>query len=288
MLSVDRISKEYKADFWAKKNRVLDNVSFTIKENDFVGFLGANGAGKTTSMKIMLGLIEATEGQIEYDPLFAKNRYGFFSKVGYLPERPYFYPNLTGLEFLLYMGGLQGVPRKTVIERAKYWGERLHINFAFDRKIRGYSKGMLQRIGITSTLLHNPKLLIYDEPLSGVDPVGRVEIRDVMVELHKMGKSIFFSSHIVSDIEQVCKRVVVLDKGKLFYKGEINVLLDEHSKTNYSIVATNNTKTISLQVSEKEKDKKILELLNNGASISVVERMKVSLEEIIYNVRSDR
>src|SRR5690606_11152061 len=165
--------------------------------------------------------IAPTAGAIKYGEGGKYNFREFVKKLGYLPERPYFHPDLTGKEFIHYMAQLNDVPKSEIAQRALKWSQRLRIDHALERKLRTYSKGMLQRIGFVSCLIHEPELLILDEPVSGLDPVGRKEIKEVMRELHKEGKTIFFSSHIVSDVEEICHNLVVLDAGKRIYQGSV-------------------------------------------------------------------
>jgi len=173
--------------------------------------------------------ISASAGEVVYAPELGKTFLEIVSNIGYMPERPYFYSNLTGREFLFYMGSLNEVKMPLLRERVSRWGERLQIAHALDRKINNYSKGMLQRLGLVSILLHGPQLLILDEPLSGVDPIGRKEMKAALDEIHKEGKTIFFSSHIVPDIEEICTSVVVLEEGKVRYSGPVDALLGRNS-----------------------------------------------------------
>jgi ABC-2 type transport system ATP-binding protein len=211
MITFNNITKSFKTDFWAKPFKALDCVSFTIREGELTGFLGANGAGKTTSIKIMMKFIWQNAGEVIYSNKLGINQMEIFSNLGFVPERPYFYPHLTGREFLSFAGELCKVTRNDLKTAIDKWGEQFQIAHAIDRKVRGYSKGMLQRLGIISSLIHNPKIIILDEPLSGLDPVGRKEIKDALLDLNKQGKTIFFSSHIVSDVEEISIKVLVVE-----------------------------------------------------------------------------
>lgn len=157
------------------------------------------------------------------------------SNIGYFPEGPYFYPHMTGRQFCLYLGQLQKIRRQEITTRIKYWGERISIAFALDRKIRGYSKGMLQRLGFLSALIHEPKFIILDEPLSGLDPLGRKEFKDILLELNKRDVTIFFSSHILSDVEEICDSLVVIKTGELFYSGNTDHLINSQTSKNYRV-----------------------------------------------------
>lgn len=236
MIELKGISKSFKKDFYSNRFDALNNVSFKINEGDLVGFLGANGAGKTTSLKIILNFIKPDSGQVDYSAKVGGSLNNFLKQLGYLPERPYFHANLTGREFAEYMAKLHDLKRFDYVPEIKRWSQRLGIEHALDRKLQNYSKGMLQRMGFVSCLVHNPTFLILDEPVSGLDPVGRKEIKDVMLELNKLGKTIFFSSHIVSDIEEICNDLIVLDKGKLIYSGEVTSLLEKESKNESEII----------------------------------------------------
>lgn len=194
MIEFCEISKVFNTDLLKKKFQALNNVSFSIPENKIIGFLGANGAGKTTSIKIGMDFIRPTSGTIKYGKSLGGSKKEAFKNIGYLPERPYFYPHLTGRDFCKYLSQLSNVKRTTFNERIDKWAPIFKIDYALDRYINNYSKGMLQRIGFLATIIHNPKLIILDEPLSGLDPIGRKELKDVIVNLYKDGKTVFFSS----------------------------------------------------------------------------------------------
>ncbi len=290
MITFDGISKNFQIDFWGKPFLALDNVSFRIDKGSLVGFLGANGAGKTTLMKILMGFISPDKGSILFDPRKMGNtNKEVISKVGYLPERPYFYPHLSGEEFLMYMGKLNNIKSDILKRLIHEWAERLAIDFALRRKIKEYSKGMLQRLGFISTILHNPSVLIMDEPLSGLDPVGRKELKDAIVDLHKDGKTIFFSSHIVSDIEEICSDIVVLEKGKLFYEGKTDRLIANNTRQRYRIIHGNDSEDTKNEevVSSEQRDEYIRRVIESGDGIYSVNLCKPSLEEIVYRIKKN-
>lgn len=218
------LEKVYKEGFWRTSKLVLKNVSFDVPKGQIFGFLGANGAGKTTSIKVALGLQSATRGKVEIFGESVENAHSR-SRIGFLPERPYFHLNLAADEFLDFHRRLYGTPipgknRPTNQELLKLVG----LPDVGEKLLRNFSKGMLQRIGLAQSLINDPDLVILDEPMSGLDPVGRREVRNLMVELNRMGKTVFFSSHILADIESICQRIAFLEKGELKYCGKIEDL----------------------------------------------------------------
>jgi len=302
MLKFDRVTKTFKEDFWKDKKVVLNQFSFNLTEGSLCGFLGANGAGKTTSIKAMLGFIDIDSGEIHFSKSMGNNRQQIKSNIGYFPERPYFYPHMTGREFCTYLGQLQNVANNELKKNIDHWSERLNISFALDKKINFYSKGMLQRLGFVSALIHSPKLIILDEPLSGLDPIGRREFKNIMVDLHKDGKTVFFSSHIVSDVEEVCDSLVVIKDGQQFYEGKTMDLMNKHSKDQFEIAFSTNIqleevkrKVPSLEVKMSQENhysglielKDKMSLLNysieNQINLLEFKKVKSSLEEIIYS-----
>jgi ABC-2 type transport system ATP-binding protein len=285
MLEFIDISKKFDADIFSSSFLALDEISFKVKKGAIVGFLGANGAGKTTSLKIAMDFIPATSGKVQWDEELGNNFDQVKSNLGFLPERPYFYPHLTGRELCIFLGGLNGLTKKIIEERVEKWAPRFSIDFALDRKINNYSKGMLQRLGFLVTLLHDPKFIILDEPLSGLDPIGRKDLKQVITEVNKEGKTVFFSSHIVSDVEEVCSDVIFIQKGKLIYQGKILDLIEKNKSRYSEIKYIESDKISTIRVEEESKQKVIEKLLNENNKIISVENEKLSLEEIIYEVR---
>lgn len=302
MLEVTGVTKIFRSDLLKSPFVALDDVSFKIPSGSMVGFLGANGAGKTTSIKIILDFIRADKGKIEFIPQLKNDRGGIrFDRIGYLPERPYFYPHLTGFEFASFMGELSGMGRKDVKAEITKLAPRFHIEHALNRPLRTYSKGMLQRMGFLVTILHRPELVILDEPLSGLDPVGRLEMKEIMLDLRKAGKTVFFSSHIVPDVEEICDRVIFLRLGKLIYDGSVDRLMKENLRQSFWITLPSsfeksetaiirseklNEELTRWEVAAENKDKFILEVARGGISIQGVSQDRPSLEEIFYHIRS--
>ena len=233
---VDRLTKTYKPAWpWEKPVTVLSNVSLSVTQGEIFGFLGHNGAGKTTTMKILLGLLRSTSGRVELLGSLADN-VAVRSRIGYLPESPYFYDYLTAEEFLCFYGKLAGLARETIQKRIAELLERVSLTEARHMQLRKFSKGMLQRIGLAQALVHDPELVILDEPMSGLDPIGRKEVRDLILGLRDQGKTVFFSTHIISDVEMICDRVGILARGKMLALGRIEDLVKKHAVRSVEIV----------------------------------------------------
>ncbi len=206
-----------------------------VGQGEIFGFLGPNGAGKTTTMKIVLGLMKATSGSVEILGRTAAE-VDIHKKIGYLPESPYFYDYLTAEEFLWFHGRLGGVSKTELQQRIPALLQRVGLTNARCQPLRKFSKGMLQRIGLAQALIHDPELVILDEPMSGLDPVGRKEVRDIILNLRDQGKTVFFSTHIISDVEMICDRVGILAKGKMLAVGRIEDLVSRGSAQSVEVV----------------------------------------------------
>jgi len=217
--------KNYTVGFWRKKQRTgLKPLYLNVEENEVFGFLGPNGAGKTTTIKLLVGLIFPTRGTArilgtDWREPHVKNT------IGFLPEQPYFYDHLTAPELLEYYSALSGVPAAERKRRVGAALERVDLHDVNKLQLRKFSKGMLQRVGIAQAIIHDPKIVILDEPMSGLDPVGRREVRDLIQSLKDEGKTIFFSTHILADAEALCDRVAVIHKGELKGVGVVSELV---------------------------------------------------------------
>ncbi len=227
VLEVTDLKKSYRSPLTRKKVEALNGVSFSIPAGTITGFLGANGAGKTTTIKCLLELAFADAGEVRFfgEKGLSKDSK---SKIGFLPERPYFYDYLTGREFLKFYGQISGrISSADLPARITGLLERVGLSHAGDRPLRSYSKGMLQRIGIAQALIHRPEFIILDEPMTGLDPDGRHEVREIILEVAKQGTAVFFSSHLLPDAETLCERLVILKKGDLIYHGRTDDLMKQ-------------------------------------------------------------
>ena len=225
VLRVENLKKTYKKGWRSSHVQALKGVSFQIDPGTVTGFLGANGAGKTSTIKCIFELSFPDAGEIYY---FGKKGLSneAKTKIGFLPERPYFYEHLTGREFLRFYGQLSlSLKRADLIERVDKLLDRVGLSHAGARPLRGYSKGMLQRIGIAQALIHEPSFIILDEPMTGLDPDGRFEVREIIRQTAAQGTAVFFSSHLLPDAETLCDRLVILKKGDLVFHGATKELL---------------------------------------------------------------
>jgi ABC-2 type transport system ATP-binding protein len=225
VIEVEGLVKSYPAGFWRRRIRVLDDVSFTVGENEVVGFLGANGAGKTTTIKILNRLAFPDAGSVRLFGEPGGVRSASRRRIGFMPEQPYFYEYLTGGEFLGLCGRLNGMGREETRRCSAEMLARVRLSEAGNTAIGKYSKGMMQRLGLAQALLHDPELVILDEPMSGLDPMGRMDVRGIITELKTAGRTVFFSSHIISDVEALCDRVILLDRGKKIAEGKVADLI---------------------------------------------------------------
>lgn len=224
VIDLKDIRRSFKNHFWQRKKTVLEGISFDIREGEVFGFLGPNGAGKTTTIKIITGLIRPDSGSVR---IFGMTPHSLPAKqrIGFLPESPYFYEHLTGYEFLKIHAVLSNLRKHK--EKTCTLLERVGLKDAMHVQLRSYSRGMLQRIGIAQAMIGSPDLLILDEPLTGLDPIGRKEIKDLILEEKSRGTTIFFSSHILPDAEAVCDRIGIVIDGRIREIGDMSTLLSK-------------------------------------------------------------
>lgn len=226
VLRIDNVHKSFPLGLIPKKKEILKGISFEVSPGEIFGYLGPNGAGKTTTLKCVLGLIFPDAGTIE---MFGQPHLSLTarSRVGFLPENPYFYDYLTGAEFLDFYGRLFSLGRAERRQRIADLLQLVGMDKAAGLQLRKYSRGMLQRIGLAQALINDPSLVILDEPLGGLDPLGRKELRDIIIRLRDEGKTVLLSSHILQDIEMICSRVAIILSGKVVNQGRLRDLVSE-------------------------------------------------------------
>ena len=224
MITIDSLNKSFGNG--KKQQRILNTISLSIHAGEVFGFLGPNGAGKSTTIKLLLGFLKPDSGTMRlHDKTVGIDEYRHL--IGYLPELPFFYNHLTALETLAVSGQLSGMTKREVKDIAYTLLTRMDLARAADQRVGGFSKGMKQRLGLANALIHNPPILIFDEPMSGLDPLGRHQVKSLIQELKEEGKTIFFSSHILSDIEELCDRIAIIHKGDLLYTGTLDDFIQD-------------------------------------------------------------
>ena len=284
IVEIDNLSKDYELGFWRKRKvRALDKLSLTVEPGEIFGFLGANGAGKTTTLKLLMRLTFPTEGNARI--LGADiNQVSMHQRIGYLPENPYFYDYLTAREFLEYCAELFGYPATTRKEKANDLLKRVNLDEnRWSTQLRKFSKGMLQRVGLAQALINDPEVVFLDEPMSGLDPIGRREVRDLIASLRENGKTIFMCSHILSDIEVLCDRVAILKKGKLAHIGRLEELRQQNCKDgSIEIVATGtNAERLRAQLANRER----FSITETASGLSVSVPRESDVDEVLAALR---
>ena len=301
VVEIDNLTKDYEVGFLRKRKvRALDGLSLTVNQGEIFGFLGANGAGKTTTLKLLMRLIFQTAGSariLGHDI----GDVSMHSRIGYLPENPYFYDYLTALEFLNFCGQIFGQSKSDRNARAKELLRRVRLDESkWNTQLRKFSKGMLQRLGLAQSLINDPELVFLDEPMSGLDPIGRREVRNLIADLRDEGKTVFMCSHILSDIEVLCDRVAIVTGGRLSQVGYLDELrqqtagqvevtvsgvAEEAMRSNlpgsqaFSITSTPAGLRIELS-DEKDVDAVIAALRKAGGKLVSVQPLRQSLEEL--------
>jgi len=226
-IEIKDLHKSYRSGFWLAKKKSLFGISLTVKKGEIFGFIGPNGAGKSTTIKVLTGLLHKDSGSVLVwgnSPDKTESRLN----LGFLPEQPYFYDSLSGYELLKFYGALSGLSGSLLEERI-HWALKL-VNADYDwirNRLRTYSKGMQQRVGLAQAILHKPELLILDEPMSGLDPLGRRDVREAILALNREGSTIFYSSHVLSDVEAISNRVAMIIEGKILHEGTVEEITKE-------------------------------------------------------------
>jgi ABC-2 type transport system ATP-binding protein len=303
VMVVESLKKTFKVGFARKVVDAVRGISFVVEPGEIFGFLGPNGAGKTTTMKMCMDLIRPTSGRVLLFGSPPGSR-AARQRIGYLPEQPYFYDYLKPVELLDFFGRLYGVPRGVRRKRIDELIALVGLDHARDRTLRKFSKGMLQRAGLAQALIGDPELVILDEPLSGLDPIGRKELKDIIVSLKQKGKTLFFSSHILADIELLCDRMAIVDKGRLKYFGPTAdfVRKGQHEveivamRVNGEVKAAVAAQALSVEdfgdkvklLATREAVGPIVErLVGSGASVEAVIPRSESLEELFVRTAQE-
>lgn len=303
VVEIDNLVKDYEIGFVRKRKvRALDSLSLTVNQGEIFGFLGANGAGKTTTLKLLMRLMFPTSGSariLGHDIADIS----MHSRIGYLPESPYFYDYLTALEFLKFCGQIFGMPKAARDSKAKALLRAVKLDEKkWNTQLRKFSKGMLQRVGLAQALINDPEVVFLDEPMSGLDPIGRREVRDLIAALRQEGKTVFMCSHILSDIEVLCDRVAILKGGRLAQVGyledlrqqlpgrnQVEVVLsgvDEavltpHLPGDNDFLLTSTPAGLRIELKdERDVDSVIAALRKTGGKLVTVQPLKQSLEEL--------
>jgi ABC-2 type transport system ATP-binding protein len=300
IVKVENLIKDFRSGFGLVRKRVLHGISFGVRQGEIFGFVGPNGAGKTTTLKILMGLIHAQGGSatiLGHDSRESEYR----RHVGFLPENPYFYDYLTGTEFLDFYARVSGVPAKGRARRISSLLEQVGLAHAADARLRTYSKGMLQRVGIAQAIVHDPDIVFLDEPMSGLDPIGRKEIRDLILRLNGEGKTIFMCTHILSDVEMLCHRVAIIVEGEIRYAGSsVEFLASEERgvdvvlarlpgdavtiiEDRFGVIMRGQGDRIEMRVAEKDVKDLLRLALDTGSEVVSVAPHRVSLESIFLS-----
>jgi ABC-2 type transport system ATP-binding protein len=308
VVEIENLVKDYEVGFLRKRKvRALDGLSLTVNQGEIFGFLGANGAGKTTTLKLLMTLIFPTAGNariLGHDI----GETSMHSRIGYLPENPYFYDYLTAIEFLNFCGQIFGFSKSERSRRSKNLLARVKLDEnRWNTQLRKYSKGMLQRVGLAQALINDPEVVFLDEPMSGLDPIGRREVRDLISALRQEGKTVFMCSHILSDIEVLCDRVAILKSGRLAQVGYLDELrqqvggrdlveivvrgtdeitLHAHLPKNNEFRISSTPAGLKIEVTEeRDVDQVLVALRKVGGKLVSVQPLRQSLEDLFMDQR---
>lgn len=300
IVEISNLSKDYEVGFWKKRKvRALDDLSLTVKPGQIFGFLGGNGAGKTTTIKILMTLLFPTSGTARILGSDISD-VSMHRRIGYCPENPYFYDYLTASELMKYFGELLGLNSSERTRRASELLTKVGLEEKdWNKQLRKYSKGMLQRVGLAQALINEPEIVFFDEPMSGLDPIGRREIRELIIELRQKGTTVFMSTHILSDVEALCDEVAILRRGKLAATGKLDELLSRQGEQQIYEVSLMNLNASQLsggysvrgtasgvivEVNDESQIEKLLsEARNAGGKLISVQPVRQSLEELFVD-----
>lgn len=297
VVEVIDLVKDFRPGFGLRRKRVLHGVSFAVQPGEIYGFIGPNGAGKTTTLKTLMGLIAPTSGQARILGCDVSEN-AFRQHVGFLPENPYFYNYLTAGEILDFYARLSGLKPEHRRQRVPELLEWVGLAHAAEARLRTFSKGMLQRVGIAQALIHDPEVVFLDEPMSGLDPIGRKEIRDVILRLKAEGKTVFMNTHILSDVETICDRVAIIVDGRIRYEGRIEDFLHaddlrsdvvlsylppdlgERLESDFNVRIQGVGDRVELHLRDKQVSEVLRLALGQGAEVVSVTPHRVSLERV--------
>jgi len=310
VVEINNLTKDYEIGFFRKRKvRALDGLTLSVEGGQIFGFLGANGAGKTTTLKLLMRLIFPTAGSARILGQDFQN-VSVHQRIGYLPENPYFYDYLTAREFLDYCAQLFGLDAAVRRKRAADLLARVRLDEKrWDTQLRKFSKGMLQRVGLAQSIINDPEIVFLDEPMSGLDPIGRREVRDLIASLRQEGKTVFMCSHILSDIEVLCDRVAILRGGKLAQQGRLDDLRQQSSGDHQVEIVVSGVDRASLSAQlttegtfaisetpgglrievpeETHVDTVIAALRRSGGNLVSVQPIRQSLEELFVGPNKD-
>ncbi len=303
-LEIENLSKDYEVGFWRKKKvRALEDLSLNVVPGQIFGFLGGNGAGKTTTIKILMGLLFPTSGTariLGHDIADVS----MHTRIGYCPENPYFYDYLTAFELMKYFGELFGMDSGERTRRASDLLAQVGLEEKdWNKQLRKFSKGMLQRVGLAQALINEPEIVFFDEPMSGLDPIGRREIKELIIGLRKKGTTVFMSTHILSDVEALCDKVAILKRGKLAATGNLDELLSREGERQVFEVSLKNLTAeqlperykarsaasgVIIEIDDESQIEKLLaDVRVAGGKLISVQPVKQSLEELFLDRPSD-
>jgi len=283
-LEIAGLSKTYRGKRFAKVS-ALSDLSLTVSSGEVFGFLGPNGAGKSTTIKTVMGFLRPDAGSVSIFGAPARSRQARL-RVGYLPENPSFYDFLTAREYLGFVGRSFGMADEAVRSQSGAVLDLLELAGAADRPIKGYSKGMVQRLGLAQTMLHDPDLYILDEPMSGLDPIGRALVKEIIKDLKKRGKAVFFSTHITADIEVVCDRVGIVGKGRLRAVDSVANIL-QSGVEGYLLQVNRGGLFQEVLVEKSRLQNELAELVASGAVIERIEPQRKDMEAYLLEVLAD-
>jgi len=292
MLSMDAIKTNGLTKIFPGKRGdsilALDHLDLTVKQGEVFGFLGPNGAGKSTTIKILMGLIRPSQGEaslLGVSSMVPEAR----RHVGYLPENPAFYDFLNALEYLAMVGGMFGLSQDEIATRSEATLRRFDLWEARKRPIRSYSKGMVQRVGLAQVMLHDPQLYVLDEPMSGLDPLGRALVKEVIQELKAAGKSVFFSTHITSDVEAVCDRVGIIIKGKLQCVEQVDTIMTSGItgyRVRHRLPGADTLR--DTDIDKEDVQQFMIELQQRGEEILLIDPLRKNLETFFLKMVRNR